>query len=111
MHPKSYFINGIPELLILQLLSAEEMYGYQLVLAIRERSKEAFAFGEGCLYPILHRLADGGYLTSRREIVSGRPRHYYKASPKGADHLASLRVEWNSVVRGTQTILGVAHAY
>ncbi len=108
---KSYFVNGIPEMLILQLLSREEMYGYQLVIAIRQRSGETFQFGEGCLYPILHRLADGGYLISRREVVAGRPRHYYKTSPKGESYLESLRKEWTSVVHGAQTILRAAYAH
>ena len=83
MSSKSNFVNGLPEMLMLRLLAREEMYGYQLVAAIRERSGEALTFGEGCVYPILHRLVAQGHLTSRREVVGGRPRHYYKTSAKG----------------------------
>ena len=32
------FMNGVPELLILKLLAAREMYGYELVQSIRELS-------------------------------------------------------------------------
>ena len=35
MADKNYFINGVPELLVLRLLSQQEMYGYQLVAAIQ----------------------------------------------------------------------------
>jgi PadR family transcriptional regulator PadR len=108
---KVYFTNGIPELLILRLLSRQEMYGYQLVQAIRDRSAEAFHFGEGCLYPVLHRLTHEGYLTTRREVVEGRPRHYYKTSRKGVTFYEKLKAEWTSVVRGTETILEASHAY
>ena len=34
-HPNPDFLNGVPELLILKLLSRRPMYGYQLVQAIR----------------------------------------------------------------------------
>jgi len=105
MSSKSYFINGIPEMLVLRLLSQQEMYGYQLVSAIRDRSAETFHFGEGCLYPILHRLDGMGHLTSRREVVDGRPRYYYKTSGKGRKYLNQLTQEWTQVVRGTQAIL------
>ena len=110
MSSKSYFINGVPEMLVLRLLSQQEMYGYQLVAAIRDRSAETFHFGEGCLYPILHRLAGLGHLTTRREVVEGRPRYYYKASGKGRKYLSQLTEEWTHVVRGTQAILGESYA-
>ena len=105
MADKNYFINGVPELLVLRLLSQQEMYGYQLVAAIRERSSETFQFGEGCLYPILHRLAADGQLNSRREVVDGRARHYYRTSAKGRKYLEKLTAEWATVVRGAEAIL------
>ena len=80
---KSLYINGVPELLILRLLSKEEMYGYQLVSEISARSNEAFSFGEGCIYPILHRLVAQKHLSSRKETVEGRPRFYYRPPRRG----------------------------
>src|SRR5205085_7824898 len=52
------FLNGVPEMLLLRLLSRRKMHGYQIVRAIADASGGALAFGEGCVYPILHRLAD-----------------------------------------------------
>lgn len=43
------FLNGLPQLTILQLLTRRSMYGYQLVLALREQSAETLSFGEGCV--------------------------------------------------------------
>lgn len=105
MNPKSNFVNGLPELLLLRLLSREEMYGYQLVAEIRARSGEALNFGEGCVYPILHRLVKDGLLTTRRQTVNGRPRHYYRTSAKGQKHVGRLEQEWKSVVNGAAAIL------
>jgi hypothetical protein len=53
---KELFIDGVPELLLLRLLAQNEMYGYELVAKIHSISDGAFSFGEGCIYPILHRL-------------------------------------------------------
>ena len=50
------FLNGVPELLLLRLLARQPMYGYELVQRIRLQSDSALEFGEGCIYPILHRL-------------------------------------------------------
>jgi PadR family transcriptional regulator, regulatory protein PadR len=45
------FMNGVPELLILRLLAHEEMYGYEIVQAIRSRTDAVVAVGEGVVYP------------------------------------------------------------
>jgi PadR family transcriptional regulator PadR len=44
-------MNGVPELLILRLLQQEEMYGYEIVQAIRSRTDAVIAVGEGVVYP------------------------------------------------------------
>ena len=52
------FLNGVPELLVLQLLDRQPMHGYDLVQAIREATAMKLDFGEGCIYPVLHRLEE-----------------------------------------------------
>ncbi len=104
------FVNGVPELLVLELLSRREMYGYELVRAIEEESAEAFSFGEGCIYPYLHYLERARFITSRRLTVEGRSRLYYRLAPKGEKRLAELTAEWNRVASGVKLILGGAHA-
>jgi PadR family transcriptional regulator PadR len=65
------FLNGVPELLLLELLARRPMYGYQLVQAIKLATDGHLEFGEGCIYPILHRLESQGVLKSARENVAG----------------------------------------
>ncbi len=49
------FMNGVPELLILRLLKDHEMYGYELVQAIRTVTNEAISLGEyGTLIAPVH---------------------------------------------------------
>jgi PadR family transcriptional regulator PadR len=94
----SDFLNGVPELLILRLLARRPMYGYQLVQTIRLAAGDVLAFGEGCIYPILHRLEAEGCLASRREQVAGRSRVVYRLTAAGRGRLDRAAARWESVV-------------
>ena len=40
------------QLLLLKLLSTEDMYGYQIILELARRSSNVFEMKEGTLYPV-----------------------------------------------------------
>lgn len=104
------FLNGVPELLVLRLLARQEMYGYQIVEEIRTRTKEALAFGEGCVYPYLHYLEAEKLVSSRRQEVDGRNRNYYKLTNRGRKRLDELTTEWNRVTTGVALLMEGQHA-
>lgn len=104
------FLNGVPEMLVLELLSRQEMYGYELVRAIQEKTREKLTFGEGCIYPLLHWLEETKLVSSRRLSVEGRSRNYYQVTPKGRKRLEELENDWKEVVAGVSLILGGQHA-
>jgi PadR family transcriptional regulator PadR len=107
------FMNGVPELLILRLLEHAEMYGYEIVQAIRDRTGDAIALGEGVVYPILHALERDHALTSRPKVVNGRRRIYYTVTPTGSNRLADLATAWANLNSAIQTLLtntGAPHA-
>jgi len=99
------FMNGVPELLILRLVQQEEMYGYEIVQAIRGRTDSVIAVGEGVVYPVLHGLEGDGALRSRRRTVNGRSRIYYSVTPAGRRRLADLAAGWTNLTAAIQTIL------
>ena len=94
------FMSGVPELLVLRLLAREEMYGYQLVRAIRTVSQEAFDLAEGVVYPVLHSLEARGLLKAKEKVAEGRARIYYSVTAKGKARLADLTREWQRVNQG-----------
>jgi len=104
------FLNGVPELLVLQLLARREMYGYEIVKEILARSNEEFRFGEGCIYPCLHTLEKGRLVSSRRAESGGRSRVYYRLTEKGRKRLESMKTEWKRVASGIGFVLGGQHA-
>lgn len=99
------FLNGVPELLMLRLLSRQPMYGYQLVQSIKSASGNQLEFGEGSIYPILHRLEADGCLTSREKTVSGRSRVVYRTTKKGEKRLISSEQTWEQVVSAIRKVL------
>lgn len=103
----SSFLNGVPELLVLQLLKRQEMYGYELVQAIRSATGETIILGEGVVYPVLHMLERGGALQSRRLLVSGRSRIYYSLTPTGERRLQDVTGTWQRVAEAIRTVLEV----
>lgn len=105
------FMSGVPELLLLRLLQQREMYGYELVRAIRQVTGEAISLGEGVIYPVLHSLERNGSLKSKRKSVAGRTRVYYSLTAKGRRRLAKLTDEWRRVQGGiTIALEGAGHA-
>ncbi|HXT60218.1 MAG TPA: helix-turn-helix transcriptional regulator [Pirellulales bacterium] len=99
------FLNGVPELLVLQLLDRRPMHGYDLVQAIREASGMKLDFGEGCIYPVLHRLERQKLVFSRRETVGGRNRIIYRLSKSGQSRLAESAATWKDVVAAVSRVL------
>jgi PadR family transcriptional regulator PadR len=99
------FMNGVPELLILRLLQQDEMYGYEIVQAIRTRTDEVIAVGEGVVYPVLHGLERDGALQSRRKTINGRSRIYYSVTPAGSERLAGLADSWSNLTSAIQKML------
>jgi PadR family transcriptional regulator, regulatory protein PadR len=99
------FLNGVPELLILQLLDRRAMHGYDLVQAIRDASGMKLDFGEGCIYPVLHRLEEQKILSSRRELVGGRNRIVYRVTRHGQKRLAQSLATWQEIVAAVNTVL------
>jgi PadR family transcriptional regulator PadR len=98
-------LAGVPELMILRLLRAREMYGYVIVQAISSKTGGVVTPGEGVIYPLLHALEKGGALKSHRKTVNGRSRVYYALTARGAKKLTSLSGDWNALNNAVQKVL------
>lgn len=105
------FMSGVPELLVLRLLVRQEMYGYEIVRAVKLVTGEAISLGEGVIYPVLHGLEKSGALKAKRKPVNGRTRVYYSLTPKGHNRFAKLTSEWDRISGGIDAALsGREHA-
>ena len=57
-------VSGSMMLLILRLLEEKDMYGYEMIEALREKSQNVFELKAGTLYPLLHGLEEKNFVTS-----------------------------------------------
>jgi PadR family transcriptional regulator PadR len=99
------FLNGIPELLVLHLLAQRPMYGYELVQAIRASTGGKLSFGEGCIYPLLHKLEAESVLTSERATVANRSRVVYHLTTKGKRKFSEGLDTWKQVVAAVAKVI------
>jgi PadR family transcriptional regulator PadR len=87
------------------------MHGYELVQGIRHLTGGVLTFGEGCVYPVLHRLEAEGLIRSGREPVGGRTRVVYQLAPAGRNRLAAATGRWEQVTAAVAAaIKGDGHA-
>lgn len=99
------FLNGVPVLLVLKLLSEKEMYGYEIVRAIEVRTGKSLSFAEGCIYPTLHVLEEERHIKSYEKPINGRTRLYYGITSSGKKKLAQLTGEWEKINQGVRVML------
>lgn len=91
---KDFFL-GFIKIHILYHASKEGVYGAGL---IRELARHGYQISCGTLYPILHRLFQSGYLTSKQTNVNGKIRKYYRITPKGRKALKECRSKIHELV-------------
>ena len=99
------FLTGIPELLLLQLLSRKPMHGYAAVQAISASTSGELQFGESSIYPILHRLEGEGKLTTQCVEHNGRQRIIYRTTKKGLRQLAESQSTWQRITAAVALVL------
>ena len=97
------------ELLVLSLLSREDMYGYQMIATLEKKFDSTFALKEGTLYPILRNLENAGAVTAyEQEASTGRKRRYYHLTNKGKGLLKEEAEQWNSYARAVDAVVSQA---
>jgi PadR family transcriptional regulator PadR len=98
-------LKGVLSLLLLQLLSEQESYGYEVVQRLHSLGLADIL--EGTVYPALARLEREGRVSARLvSSNSGPARKYYRPTLAGYDALAAGGASWSSlaaVVNGVLT--------
>ena len=99
--------KGSTALLVLSVLSEQEMYGYQMIGEINRRSGNVFSMKEGTLYPILHAMVADGLLESYDALSeTGRERKYYRITAAGNLQLSARREEWQVFTGAVNRVIG-----
>jgi PadR family transcriptional regulator, regulatory protein PadR len=101
-------LKGNLDLILLEILEPEEMYGLEIINEAQSRTNGYFDFKEGSLYPALHRLENQGLLTAqhRDSSTGGARRKYYRITDKGRGVLIRKRLEWERFTSAMNELKG-----
>jgi PadR family transcriptional regulator PadR len=100
-------LKGHLDLLLLALFLDGPAHGYEIVMALKERSDGTFDLPEGTVYPALHRLESGGALRSSWNVAAGRRRRTYELTAAGRKTLQGERDAWSRFAFGVNAVLAV----
>lgn len=100
-------MSGSTAMLVLKLLSEKDLYGYEMIETLRERSENVFELKAGTLYPLLHSLEERGLLTSYQQEAGGKLRKYYQITKQGLEVLAQKRREWGEYSQAVLRVLEI----
>ena len=100
-------LKGHLDMIVLAAIASGPAHGYAVIQEIRRRSGGAFDLPEGTVYPALHRLEQGGLLSSRWTTAeSGRRRRVYALTRSGRQALAGHRAVWQRFAEAIGGLLG-----
>lgn len=106
MEFRNDLVKGSITPVILKLLAERELYGYDIVKVVNERTGGALEWKEGTLYPCLHQLESDGLLSSEwRATPSGKSRKYYRITRRGRAELAHRVQEWTRFSTAVNAVL------
>ena len=95
-------MRGLLDLVILQFLSVNPMHGYKIITSIRKNF--GVYFGPSTIYPLLGLLEEKGYIKSKWNLNSDRPRKVYSLTPEGSNLLNGTEESLNHICRRLSSI-------
>lgn len=85
------FKKGVLELVVMIVVSKEDIYGYELVKQVCN----IVHVNEGTIYPLLKRMTNEFiFETYLQESTEGPPRKYYRITAHGIKVMQQLKTEW-----------------
>lgn len=100
-------VSGSMTMLILKLLSEKDMYGYEMIDTLRQKSQNVFELKAGTLYPLLHSLEEKGLLVVYEQESGGKTRKYYSLTKQGRGLLEKKTEEWKEYSAAVANVLAL----
>jgi PadR family transcriptional regulator, regulatory protein PadR len=88
-------VQGTLDLLILKMLAIEPLNGWALGQRITQLSNDVLQVSDGSLYPALHKLEQGGWITAEwRPSENNRRAKFYSLTRVGRRELEREKANW-----------------
>lgn len=101
-------VQGSMAMMIMRLLEEKDMYGYEMIEVLRNRSNRVFELKAGTLYPLLHGLESKNYVISYEDDSTGKTRKYYRLTSAGKKQVAEKKAEWMQYQAAVANVIRIA---
>lgn len=98
--------RAVTEMLVLTLLSREDMHASQITQSIERESGSTLSLASP--YMLFYRLIESGYILEAYKKIApdGRRRQYYRITEAGVRYLADLLSLYHRITNGVALLLG-----
>lgn len=106
--PKTEYLQGALDLLILKTLALGDNHGWGVQQRIRQVSRETLSVSQGSLYPALHRLEAAGMVASKMATSeNNRKARVYRLTAAGRRRLNAETSDWRQFSLAMRRLLHV----
>ena len=96
MADKYELLPGTLDMLVLRVLSREELHGWGITNKLEQLSKSALQVDEGSLYPALYRMEEKGWIEAEWKMTENNRRaKYYTLTRAGRKQLETEQKSWD----------------
>lgn len=101
---QTQLIKGVLEGCVLGIIIQKEVYGYELIDALKKNGFESIV--GGTLYPLLVKLEKNGDLQSIvKSSPNGPNRKYYSITAQGVSSLHEFKLQWANLSSNVNQIM------
>ena len=106
MSKPSDFVQGTLDVLLLKILALEPLHGWAVSQRLKAVSGNVLQVSEGSLYPALHKLEVGGWITAEwKPTENNRRAKFYSLTRAGRKALAEQTADWERLSSAVSQVL------
>jgi len=107
--PRSEFLPGTLDMLILKTLTLGRLHGYGIAQHIQRVSEDVLQVEEGSLYPALQRMQLQGWIRSEwAQTENNRRARFYRLTPAGRKQLGEEVSSFDRVLEAITRVMQTA---
>lgn len=111
MSKPSDFVQGTLDVLLLKILALEPLHGWAVSQRLKAVSGDVLQVSEGSLYPALHKLEVGGWITAEwKPTENNRRAKFYSLTRAGRKALAEQTADWERLSSAVSQVLQLEEA-
>ena len=100
------FVQGTLDVLLLKILALEPLHGWAISQRLKAISGNVLQVSEGSLYPALHKLEVGGWITAEwKPTENNRRAKFYSLTASGRKALDEQSADWDRLSAAVSQVL------